>query len=255
MVAITKLVANTVKRWCSFFNWHPNGNVDLRTNIYYLQTTDFGKTWTTVEGEKISVPVMDVGSPALLKEFFSQEKNVYIKDVSFDENGNPAALYLLGSGHEPGPLKGSREWFVLHWTGKEWQNHKITESDQNYDTGSLIIQGGEWMVVGPSDNSPQLWGSGGEVVMWRSQDQGKTWKKTKQLTTNSDRNHNYVRKVHGGTDPFYFFWADGNPDKLSQSILYFGSSKGKVWELPYNMDEDYEKPKRLRRGLFQFLNR
>ena len=33
-----------------FFNWHPNGNVDLRTNLYYLQTTDFGKTWTTVDG-------------------------------------------------------------------------------------------------------------------------------------------------------------------------------------------------------------
>lgn len=238
-----------------FFNWHPNGNVDLRTNIYYLQTTDFGNTWTTVEGEKISVPIMDVDSPSLLKEFFSQEKNVYIKDVSFDENGHPAALYLVGSGHEPGPLNGSREWFVLHWTGEKWQNHKITESDQNYDTGSLIIQGEEWMVVGPSDNSPQLWGSGGEVVMWKSQDQGKTWKKTKQLTKNSERNHNYVRKVLKGTDPFYFFWADGNPDKLSQSILYFGNSKGKVWELPYHMNEDFEKPKRLRRGLFEFLYR
>ena len=27
------------------FMWHPNGNVDARTNLYYLQTRDFGQTW------------------------------------------------------------------------------------------------------------------------------------------------------------------------------------------------------------------
>ena len=75
-----------------FFNWHPNGNVDLRTNIYYLQTTDFGKTWTTVDGKEVSIPVDDINSPVLVKEFFSQGKNVYIKDVNFDEQGNPVAL-------------------------------------------------------------------------------------------------------------------------------------------------------------------
>jgi hypothetical protein len=229
-----------------FFNWHPNGNVDRRTNIYYLQTNDFGNTWTTVEGKEINIPVSDVNSPALLKEFYSQEKNVYIKDVSFDENGNPVALYLVGPGHQPGPKNGPREWFVLYWNGEEWENHKITESDQNYDTGSVFVEGNEWMVVGPSEDSPQLWGAGGEVVMWKSQDKGKTWKRAKQLTKRSDRNHNYVRKVVNGKDPFYFFWADGNPDKLSQSVLYFGNRKGKVWKLPYNMEGASEKPRRFR---------
>ena len=229
-----------------FFNWHPNGNVDLRTNIYYLQTSDFGQTWTTVEGEEIPIPVDDIRTPALVKEFYSQGKNVYIKDVNFDEQGNPIALYLAGPGHQPGPVSEPREWFVVYYNGSEWEHHKITESDQNYDTGSLFVQGDEWTVIGPSTDSPQQWGAGGEVVMWKSLDKGKTWNMTRQLTKNSERNHNYVRKVVDGKDPFFYFWADGNPDKLSPSQLYFGDSKGRVWRLPYEMDKDEMKPKRVK---------
>jgi len=29
----------------SVFNYHPNGNVDKRTNIYAVQTDDMGRTW------------------------------------------------------------------------------------------------------------------------------------------------------------------------------------------------------------------
>jgi hypothetical protein len=229
-----------------FFNWHPNGNVDLRTNIYYLQTKDFGKSWTTVDGAEVEIPVDDIHSKTLVKEFFSHGQNVYIKDVNFDEQGNPVALYLAGPGHQPGPDNGPREWFVAYYNGADWEHYKITESDQNYDTGSLFIQGDEWMVIGPSEDSPQQWGAGGEVVMWKSKDKGKTWDKTKELTKNSERNHNYIRKVVNGNDPFFYFWADGNPDKLSESYLYFGDSKGRVWQLPYDMEDDEEKPKRVK---------
>ena len=37
----------------SIFNYHPGGNVDKRTNCYLLQSTDAGKTWTTVNGKAI----------------------------------------------------------------------------------------------------------------------------------------------------------------------------------------------------------
>src|SRR5690606_29125214 len=131
-------------------------------------------------GAKVEVPVDDIHSPTLVKEFFSQGKNVYIKDVNFDEQGNPVALYLAGPGHEPGPKNGPREWFVAYYNGSDWEHHKITESDQNYDTGSLFVKGDEWMVIGPSEDSPQQWGAGGEVVMWKSKDKGKTWEKAKQ---------------------------------------------------------------------------
>lgn len=233
-----------------FFNWHPNGNVDLRTNIYYLQTIDFGDTWTTVDRREVEIPVNQVDTPALVRDFFSEGRNVYIKDVNFDENGNPIALYLVGKGHEPGPMNGPREWFVLYWNGNAWEHHKITDSDQNYDTGSLFVNGNEWTVIAPTEDSPQLWGAGGEVVMWKSLDKGKTWNRKKQLTKNSSHNHNYIRKVVNGKDPFYYFWADGNPDRLSQSFLYYGDSKGRVWKLPYTMEGESEKPRRVRKPWF-----
>jgi hypothetical protein len=229
-----------------FFNWHPNGDVDQRTNIYYLQSTDFGTTWTTVDGKKVEIPVTDVASPVLVKEFYSHGLNVYIKDVNFDENGYPIALYLSGPGHQPGPKNGLRQWAVIHWNGTAWENHPITTSDHNYDTGSLFVKGKEWMVVAPTENSPQTWGGGGEVVMWKSRDKGQTWTRSRQLTHHSARNHNYIRKVVNGKDPFYYFWADGDPGKPSISKMYFGDSKGKVWQLPYTMESASEKPKRVK---------
>ncbi len=227
-----------------FFNWHPNGNVDKRTNIYYLQTTDFGKTWTKVDGTPVQIPVTDLASPTLLRDFFSKNENVYIKDVAFDENGYPMALYVSGKGHEPGPKNGLKDWQIIYWNGKEWENHKITTSDHNYDTGSIWATAKKWTVIAPTENSPQQWGCGGELVIWESTDKGKTWKKSKQFTKNSPRNHNYVRKVVNGVDPFLYFWSDGNPDKPSISLMYFGDSKGNVWQLPYNMDKDTQKPQK-----------
>lgn len=221
-----------------FFNWHPNGNVDLRTNIYYMQTTDFGKTWTKVDGTPVKVPVTEVQNPTLLREFFSKGQNVYVKDVAFDQKGNPVALYVSGKGHQPGPQNGLKDWQVIYWNGSEWENHKITTSDHNYDSGSLWVDGNRWTVIGPTENGPQQWGGGGELVMWESTDKGKTWKRRKQITKNSPRNNNYVRKVMNGVDPFMYFWADGNPAEKSQSLLYFGDSKGNVYPLPYNMTED-----------------
>lgn len=230
-----------------FYNWHPNGDVDRRTNIYYMQTTDFGKTWTTVDGQRVDIPVRDVRGPTLAREFFSSGQNVYIKDIAFDDRGHPAALYLSGTGHEPGPLNGYKTWQVLHWDGQAWQNYPITTSDHNYDTGSLWIDDGKWTVVAPTTDAPQPWGGGGEIVLWESPDAGKTWKAIRQITKRSEFNHNYVRKVVDGVDPFNFFWADGNPDGHSESYLYFGDSRGRMWQLPYAMEADEAKPKKGRR--------
>jgi len=41
----------------SFFNRHPGGDVDKRTDLYYLQTTNYGATWTTASGLPVTVPL------------------------------------------------------------------------------------------------------------------------------------------------------------------------------------------------------
>lgn len=222
----------------TFMNWHPNGNVDQRTNLYYLESSDFGNTWTTADGEVIDIPLTDVNSATLVKDYFSENKNVYLKDVNFDAQGNPICLYLTSLGHTPGPQNGPREWRIAYWNGGELEDHLITTSDHNYDMGSLFIDDSGWKLVAPTMDGPQQWGGGGEIVIFNSTDQGKTWNRSLQVTQNSSRNHNYIRRVVNGKPPFEYFWADGNPEEFSISKLYIGDLAGTVIELPYDMEEE-----------------
>lgn len=226
----------------TFFSRHPNGDVDQRTNLYYVQSTDFGSTWTTADGKIVSLPLTQVDAPALVVDYESDEKNVYLKDLNFDEEGHPIVLYISSGGHEPGPDNDPREWRVTHYDGSRWNTHRITTSDHNYDMGSLSVDGATWTVMAPTTDGPQQYGGGGEVTHWNSNDQGKSWKKVRQITHNSVRNHNYVRRIVNGRDPFLYFWADGNPDELSPSMLYFGDDQGHYWQLPYEMKGETEKP-------------
>jgi hypothetical protein len=235
----------------TFFNWHPDGNVDKRTNIYYVQTRDFGDSFETVYGQKLALPLQDIASPALIMDYESMEKNIYICDAVADGKGNPVLLYVTSDGHQPGPQNGPREWRILFWNGKFWDDRKICESDHNYDMGSVFIQGNTWRVIAPIDTGPQEHGAGGEIVVWESKDKGVTWQRKKELTFSSERNHNYVRRVVNGKRPFEYFWADGDPHKFSPSHLYFGDGGGNVWKLPYDMQgkesyrlEKFENPER-----------
>ncbi|MBT1703771.1 BNR-4 repeat-containing protein [Chryseosolibacter indicus] len=230
----------------TFFNWHPNGNVDKRTNIYYLETSDFGKHWQTITGISINIPLQDVNSMALVSDYISQQKNVYLCDVTFDKHGNPICIYLTSKGHEPGPQNGPREWRCLYWTGKKWEDNLICTSDHNYDMGSLIVNGQTWTLIAPTENSPQVHGSGGEISMWQSKNKGHSWREIKRVTQQSDRNHNYVRRVVNGVPPFIYFWSDGDPGKQSISYLYFGDYEGHVWQLPYTMQQQEELPHQIR---------
>lgn len=225
----------------TFFSRHPNGDVDRRTNLYYVQTTDFGETWTTADGTSLPVPVTDVNAPALVLDYESAGKNVYLKDINFDRAGRPVALYLTSGGHKPGPDNDPREWRVTSYDGGAWKTNVITTSDHNYDMGSLSIEGSHWTVMAPTTNGPQRYGGGGEVAQWESFDRGETWQKVRQVTTDSKRNHNYVRRVVNGRAPFLYYWADGNPDQLSASHLYVGDSVGRYWVLPYYMKSQTEK--------------
>lgn len=233
------------ERIFTFFNWHPDGNVDKRTNIYFVQTRDFGETFETISHQRLELPLEDIASPARVMDYEAKRKNVYLCDAMADANGFPVCLYITSDGHEAGPQNGAREWRVLYWNGKEWMDRKIGESDHNYDMGSLFIEGDTWRMIAPTKNLPQIHGAGGEVVLWESKDSGFSWKIRKQFTFNSPRNHNYVRRVVNGQSPFLYFWADGNPNTFSPSHLYIGDVKGTVWQLPYTMKQDEQELQRL----------
>ena len=119
-------------------------------------------------------------------------------------------------------------------------------SDHNYDHGSLYIEAdGTWRVIAPLAPGPQPWGTGGDMEMWTSRDQGTNWTKVKVLTSGSKTNHTYARKPVNAHPDFYALWADGSPLEPTPSSLYFATQAGRVFRLPAHMTGATAKPEPL----------
>lgn len=231
------------RRIGTFFNYHPGGNVDRRTNLYYAETPDLGKTWTAVDGRPLALPLNQRSNPALVIDYEAEKKLAYGHDLAFDAKGRPVLFHETGITWEPGEAGGPRAWRVTRWTGRAWETATLCTVDHNYDMGSLYIDGDDWRVIGPSAAGPQPWGCGGELALWRSADAGATWMPARAITRDSPRNHAYPRRPVPWKDPFCALWADGNPRELSESHLHFCNADGtRVWRLPYDMDGDEASP-------------
>ena len=82
---------------------------------------------------------------------------------------------------------------MVEWTGSEWKNNVITNAFHNYDMGSLYVkENGDLQIIALRTGKSK-WACGGEIAIWESKDNGKTWSKSQQLTKSSDKHHNYVR--------------------------------------------------------------
>ncbi len=225
------------------FNYHPGGNVDRRTNLYYIQTDDLGKTWRNVRGEALELPLSDPHNPALVRDYEAEKRLVYIHDLDWDDQGRPVILYITSGSHKPGPEGDLRWWTVAHWLGEEWAFHEITPANHNYSTGMLDVRPGMWRVIGPTETGPQPIGAGGEIAIWVSTDEGRSWQRNRTVTTGSWFNHNYVRRPVNAHPDFFALWADGNPDRFSESHLYFTNEAGDtVFRLPYVVQGDEAEP-------------
>lgn len=221
----------------TFFNRHPDGVVDRRTDLYYVESVDAGATWRTAARKRLAVPLTEVAGAARVRDYAREGKNVYLKDMDFDESGHPICLYVTSGGHEPGPANAPREFRITRWDGKSWHTCAVTSTGHNYDMGSLYLDGDEWTVVVPSGEGPQRHGTGGEIEMHQSRNYGETWTKIRAVTQSSLRNHGYVRRPENAVDPFWYFWADGDPDTFGVSRLYIGDTQGNYHMLPDVMTE------------------
>jgi len=227
------------------FNYHPvKIGLNFRTNLYYVETDDMGKTWKTAAGEIVETPITDARSPALVHDYEAEGLLQYMKDVNYDAKGNPVILHVTSKGWEPGPQNGPHEWRVAHWTGAQWALHTVTTNDNNYDTGCLHIEpDGTWRIIGPTETGPQPYNPGGEIAVWVSKDEGATWTKLRQITHDSPYNHTYARRPVNAHPDFYAFWADGHGREPSDSRLYFCDKEGKrVMRFPFEMSEDFATP-------------
>ena len=236
-------------RVATTFNYHPAPlGLNARTNLYYLETADLGRTWTTVGGQALEIPLTRPQNPALVHDYRREGLLVYLKTLEFDAAGRPVILFLTSKGWEPGPRNDPRIWRTARWTGAAWEIREAFHSHHNYDFGSLYVEpDGTWRIIAPTDPGPQLYGTGGEMVMWVSRNQGANWQRLRTLTRNSPRNHTYARKPVNAHPDFYALWADGDTRQPSESRLYFTNRDGTtVWRLPARMTGEIAKPEPLR---------
>ncbi len=224
------------ERVITAFNRHPQGHPDKRTDLFYAQTTDMGESWQSADGSELDLPLVDPANPARVHDFAAEERLVYMKDISVDAQGRPVILVLTSAAYEPGPKGDPRVWMLCRWTGTDWRLTEVTRSTHNYDMGSLFIESSDsWRIIAPTEAGPQHWGTGGEMALWTSDDDGDSWRMQRQLTRESARNHSYARRPLHAHPGFVAFWADGNPDELSESRLYFCDREGEVYQLPVVM--------------------
>ncbi len=235
------------KKACSTFNMHPDElGPNWRTNLYYLETLDFGGGWQSAAGQSVGLPLTTRARAALVYDYAAEDMKVYLKDIRLDPEDRPVILYVVSQGYESGPDNGPRTWTIASWTGSEWRIRPVTESNSNYDTGSLYLeQDGTWRLIGPTESGPQPYNPGGEMAMWVSTDQGDKWTKVKQLTECSERNHTYARSPVNANPDFYAIWADGHCRKPSKSCIYFCSKRGEVYKLPEEMTAETQAPERV----------
>jgi len=234
-------------RLVSVFNYHPGGDVNKRTNVYAVQSDDLGKTWKALDGQIVQTPLTDARCAALVHDYEAEGKLVYINDLNFDRDGNPVIMAVISRDFKPGPQGDPREWTIIHWKNGQWHFNNVCNSTHNYDMGSLYTEDKVWRIIGPTEAGPQKYGTGGEMALWESSDEGETWTKIRNVTHNSSRNQSYARRPLQANPEFYAFWADGNADQLSESKLYFCNKTGdKVWILPYDMKAEFAKPERVK---------
>ncbi len=227
------------------FDQHPKGKgLNWRTDLYYMESDDFGKTWKNAAGEPLELPLDARDNPALALSYADKSRNVYIKGVKFDVHGRPVVLSTISKGYRAGPVDGPREWKLAKWTGRCWRELDTgIRSDSNYDFAELYIDGEkDWRIIGASETGPQPYNPGGEIAAWISHDAGETWTLEKKLTSHSARNQNYPRQPLNVAPGFYAFWADGDGRKPSISRIYFCDRNLNVYLMPLSFEGEFAKP-------------
>lgn len=234
-------------RVATALDYHPlpaQDGLNARTNLYYLETRDGGRSWQNAAGHKLTLPLREVDNAALVHPFQNEGTLVYLKDIAFDGAGHPVILFISSRGPWTGPQSAPRAWNIARWTGQSWEIRALWSADHNYDHGSLTIEGENWTIVAPIEAGPQAGATGGAMSLRVSADAGQSWQ-IRTFPNDTARNQTYARKPLNAHPDFVAFWADGDAFSPSDSNLYFANRSGEVFRLPPHFEGASAFPERV----------
>ncbi len=211
------------------------------TDLFYLETANFGSSWRTTNGTNLELPLTKPDNPALIRDYRSINSVVYPKDLNFDRMGNPTVVYLSTAGPKVRVIQKRRLWHTARWF-RDWEITGLISSDHNLDAGCLhITKEYQFRLIAPTLPGPQPDLPGGDILMWISDDQGRSWGRY-LLTADKQFNHQDARRPFEASDDLYVFWASGDMEKGGHGRIFYCNKRGAVFLLPEVMDGPTAKP-------------
>ena len=192
-----------------------------RYHVYYAYSDDGGYTWKKSDGSTCELPITEPKSERIF-ESDVPDRGVWLKDIQLDSKGNPYVLFVDGN-----TLTYDCAWRVAACADGKWGIHEIARCDHMFDAGSLVFLADDDLRVYLPTTPAQPYEDGGDIDEWQSTDSGKTWCKTKAITSGSEYSHNHVKTVfnHQNGD-FRVFWCYGDakvpPETRDVDLFWYG---------------------------------
>src|SRR5207248_198342 len=124
-------VLGEIEKGCDAISWRSNAKIGVAftyrrpkdnrpTGLFYVETSDFGQTWTTARHEKVETPITSASSTALVFDYATGGRTVSLKDLNFDLLGNPTILHQASPGGLAGDA-GPYLWLTARSTSRGWR--------------------------------------------------------------------------------------------------------------------------------------
>lgn len=214
-----------------------------RSGLYYLETSDLGKTWQAYPRLTFALPLKTEDNGAKAYDYGS-DWSLFLRNLVFSPMGYPIILQVVRQSSTVEPVRQSRLWTVTRWVGRGWESAATLSSDSDFDGGDLAADRLALYLAAATIPGPQPETAGGDMVRWKSLDQGRSWY-PERLTHDSPVNQNWSRHPVNAVAAVDFLWADGNALKPSPSRIYFADRAGNTYVLPTLMKADTAKPELL----------
>lgn len=181
------------------------------TNIYYLETSDAGRTWQDVRHVNLTLPVTGKEQGLLAWDYRSIQWTVQFKDMGFAAAGRPVVLYLNSREIQPG-MPPACTWTTARFVPRGWESTGILPGSCPADQGALFLEpGNAWRLFTVRNGKPVPGQE--DFIAWFTMDQGRSWFKRAMISDRPSELHTLVHVADAQPD-FYALWlrdSNGGP--------------------------------------------
>ncbi|MCV2885527.1 BNR repeat-containing protein [Aestuariibacter sp. AA17] len=218
------------------YNSHVNNHPDYRTNVYFMESFDGGRTWKNRFGDALPLPLEQFDSRAALRDGYRNTGYfTYLKDIKINQNGEAVVLFTVSKTADPTNFTHRRSLIkvIVHRDGRLSITtvgsadvvHGRFEENHNYSSAMIDSLTGHVFATGYEAGYSMRDRAGGNIYrFWGNVMSGI------QVTYDHMQHHNFLRDVYKKTpnsaSDFSMFWASGHPtdNTIPSQLHYYGGS-------------------------------